>query len=139
MFFRCLNCIFAKKADDLSITIDGGKWYAKKVQEVLSEKPESSLAAIPLLPVTGWKKFPSGKIPEDFCYGTIYEHIISSAKLIGVDGEPGVTANVHTAKPITKGRFSNQDMSKICRIAGRADIVLSRLWYRHLIPMMTKM
>ena len=81
MFFRCLNCILAKKADDLSITIDGGKWYAKKVQEVLSRvpKPESSLAPIPLLPVTGWKKFPSGKIPKDFCYGTIYEHIISSA------------------------------------------------------------
>ena len=89
------------------ISVDGGKWYAKKVQEVLSKVPkqDSGTSPVPLLPVTGWKKFPSGKIPKDFCYGTIYEHIISSAKLIGLGGEPDVTADVNTSKPMSKGRW----------------------------------
>lgn len=95
----------AGKSNELMIAVDGGKWYSKKVQEVLSRVRKEDIAvSIPVLPLTGWKKFPSGKIPNSFCYGTIYEHIIASCKLKGVDGNPDITTDVNTTKPMKKGR-----------------------------------
>ena len=74
-------CIDAKQDGKISIAVDGGKWYAKKVQNILGENTNQTDSAIPILPVTGWKEFPSCTIPESFCYGSIYQHIIASAKL----------------------------------------------------------
>ena len=87
------------------ISIDGGKWYGKKVQQVLSQVQtkdgQYSSHAVPVFPVLGWKSFPSVKIPKDFCYGGIYEHIISTAKLCGLDGDPDVSTDFNTTKPMT--------------------------------------
>jgi hypothetical protein len=31
----------------------------------------------PILPVTGWKDVPSAPFPEGYCFGTLYNHIIT--------------------------------------------------------------
>lgn len=98
----------AGKAEDLLVSIDGGKWYGKKVQQVLNQvqakgDPTCS-SAVPVLPVVGWKEFPSVKVPSDYSYGTIYEHIITNAKLSGLDGDPDITTDFNTTKPMMKGR-----------------------------------
>ena len=106
---------------DISITVDGGKHYQAKVEAFLqslantSSNPHTPLQpqAVPqppVLPVTGWKPFPSQTIPSQFCYGTIYQHIISSAKLVNADSDDGDddgenTADFGTAKPMRKGRY----------------------------------
>ncbi|ESO85263.1 hypothetical protein LOTGIDRAFT_167838 [Lottia gigantea] len=78
---RCSECIEFKKTDIL-ISVDGGIWCEQKVSAVLNAARSNSPASnIPLLPASGWQKFPSGTIPKGFCYGRIYEHIIQTAKI----------------------------------------------------------
>jgi len=61
---------------------------------------------LPCLPITGWKKFPSKSIPNGFCYGSIYEHIVSTTVLLPAGGNDGDTNAVDfsTGKPMRKGR-----------------------------------
>ena len=72
-----------------------------QVQNILGEN------TTPILPVTGWKEFPSSTIPESFCYGSIYQHIISSAKLYDPktgQSSPTLSTDFNTSKPMKKGR-----------------------------------
>ena len=73
------------------------------IQKASSTASSASLSSPPpLLPVIGWKAFPSGTIPESFCYGSIYSYIIETARLTGDSGEN--SADLGTAKPMQKGR-----------------------------------
>ena len=65
---------------------------------------------MPLLPTTGWKNFPSACLPPGFCYGSINEHIISTATLTSLgqnasdSEEDSNITDFHTSKPMLKGR-----------------------------------
>ena len=87
----------ARNCNELPLSIDGGKWFAEKVQ-VLStvKKLDSNSSFVPVMPISGRKKFPFAKIPRKFCYGTIYTHIIANANLQGVDGDTDITIDVNT-------------------------------------------
>ena len=121
--FRVTDCVSAGNTA-ISIAVDGGKPYEAKVQKLLRSLgstrtsdqpgPSTSTAATivppqpPVLPVTGWKAFPSQTIPLSFSYNSIYEHIITTATLTSTqssDESDGNAADVGTAKPMRKGRF----------------------------------
>lgn len=56
----CFDCSATGKADDMLITVNGGKWYQQKVTEALKQLTKKDTPPpIPVLPVTGWKPFPS--------------------------------------------------------------------------------
>ncbi|XP_048730406.2 uncharacterized protein LOC125647675 [Ostrea edulis] len=124
---RCLECIESKNTD-IIISVDGGIWYEEKVREVLSTaRSKSSADMIPLLPTSGWQKFPSGSIPKGFCYGRIYEHIILTAKVYekksktstsDSESEDNLT-DFNTSKPMVKGRqyFASGHVKDIKSIA----------------------
>ncbi|XP_056023104.1 uncharacterized protein LOC130046326 isoform X2 [Ostrea edulis] len=124
---RCLECIESKNTD-IIISVDGGIWYEEKLREVLSTaRSKSSADMIPLLPTSGWQKFPSGNIPKGFCYGRIYEHIILTAKVYekksktstsDSESEDNLT-DFNTSKPMVKGRqyFASGHVKDIKSIA----------------------
>ena len=59
----------------------------------------------PVLPITGWKTFPSVTIPDGFCYGSIYNHVIETAKMTNADtGASHGLQDFSTSKPMKKGR-----------------------------------
>ena len=61
----------------------------------------------PCLPIVGWKPFPGHSIPVGFCYGSIYEHLVTSAVLIPLqtaDDDGAVDRDYVTGKPLRKGR-----------------------------------
>lgn len=102
-----LSCINSKNTYIVTcISLDGGKWYEQKVNKVLSAAlKESTTETIPLLPATGWLKFPSGTIPTGFCYGRIYEHIIQTARVYqknvsNSDSEEDNLTDFNTSKPM---------------------------------------
>ncbi|KAL3891606.1 hypothetical protein ACJMK2_003861 [Sinanodonta woodiana] len=109
----CLDCMQSKNTD-IVIHVDGGKWYEQKVSAVLSSvRTSKSTEAVPFLPTSQWNNFPSINIPKGFCYGTIYEHIISTAKVhtyqsADSESEDNLT-DFNTSKPMLKGRqyFTN--------------------------------
>ncbi|XP_071085447.1 uncharacterized protein [Haliotis cracherodii] len=114
---RCQECIRAQQDTDISISIDNGKWYQIKVQDVLaslnSSSPCSAVTQTPTPPITGWKAFPSGNIPPTFSYGDIYQYIIASARLQPLpqvtpindgDDDDDQDNTFSTAKPTKKGR-----------------------------------
>jgi hypothetical protein len=115
---RCKACLASTTANNIVITIDNGRWYAKKVQEAAAALIQPSTSAVtplqdagrtadhpPCVPVLGWKPFPSKSIPSGFCYGSVYEHIISTAVLLPAGGvvESGGD-DYSTGKPMRKGR-----------------------------------
>ena len=104
--FRCLNCIKSGQSGEIIISIDGGTWYQKKVAAVLKSSCSSNpVNEVPLLPTVGWKKFPSQSIPKGFSYGTIYEHVISTAAVYDSnDGKADSLSDFSTSKPMLKGR-----------------------------------
>ena len=106
--FRCHSCLKAGEDGDIHVAIDGGKWYALKVQKVIQESNSNATdIEIPVLPVNGWKKFPSGPIPSSFCYGIIYEHIITTARLVNQEtgkADADMCTDFNTTKPMNKGR-----------------------------------
>jgi len=112
VYYICQECIEAGESKDIIISIDGGKWYQKKVNEVLSQVRGDSnpTETIPLLPTTGWRNFPSACLPPSFCYGSIYEHIISTATQTSLgqnfsdSEEDNNITDFHISKPMLKGR-----------------------------------
>lgn len=89
--------------NEIVISIDGGKWFQKKVSKLLKESCVQNPTQVPILPVAGWNTFPSCRIPESFCYGIIHEHIIETAVLYDSDGDQNIT-DFGTSKPMAKGR-----------------------------------
>ena len=70
------------------------------------------MSDVPLLPYSGWGKFPSnsGNMPQHFNKGHIHHHIIESVQFINQDyvinndddEEDEDIEDVHTAKPMKK-------------------------------------
>jgi hypothetical protein len=87
LFFICKACIEAGGEKDIIISIDEGKWFQKKVQQVLVDVQDKDKTEVPVLPVSGWKTFPAISLPNGLCYGSIYDHIIASAKVSAIDGD----------------------------------------------------
>ena len=67
----------------------------------------------PVLPIGGWKPFPTATLPQLFSYGHIYHHLIESAIFVKPTATPGdgsedsdgdMTLDVGTEKPMRKGR-----------------------------------
>lgn len=121
--FRVTECIKSGQTD-ISIAVDGGKHYQAKVEEYLRSlstvpshgqpQSRSPLKVIaqpqpPVLPISGWKPFPSTTIPSNFSYDSIYRHMITTATVSSVnssDDEDGENhADFGTAKPLRKGRY----------------------------------
>ena len=114
-FLRCLTCIEAGQDGNIVITVHGGKWFEAKAQHLLNLMSTMHCAASstasqglpPILPVTGWKDFPSCVIPSQFCYGNIYRFLIATSNLMNTD-ENGDSdensADVSVSKPMHKGR-----------------------------------
>ena len=62
----------------------------KKVAEYYqqqSNKTATSYDPCPstILPITGWKTFPSVDVPKDFNYGHIHHHIAESVQFVHID------------------------------------------------------
>lgn len=85
--------------------VDRGKWYDLKVQQL---KPTTSVTSTPILPISGWKTFPSSAIPEHFNYGHIYHYLVDSVANFNLDllddGEDELD-DISTAKPFSKGEW----------------------------------
>ena len=79
--FRIETCISQGRDGDISVSLDGGYWYEQKKRNV---KPAIGVNArcqeVPILPISGWKRFPSRDIPDSFNKGYIYHYIYESAK-----------------------------------------------------------
>ncbi|XP_060588673.1 uncharacterized protein LOC132744083 [Ruditapes philippinarum] len=101
---RCKACLEAGGKNDIVVSIDEGKWFQKKVQEVLANVQSTDTSTVPVLPVTGWKDFPSASLPEGYCYGTIYYHVITTAKVDYGKNESEDLTDFNTSKPLMKGR-----------------------------------
>ncbi len=102
---RVSSCISAKKHTELSVSVDGGKWYANKLAS-LGDVASSSSAVDAIQQDHRWKPFPTNKIPTNFNAGTIYHHLIESVQF--VDSATGETdrpyEDLHTAKPLKRGK-----------------------------------
>ncbi|XP_053385028.1 uncharacterized protein LOC123537474 isoform X2 [Mercenaria mercenaria] len=110
---RCRDAIVSGRSKEIDEGVDNGKWYELKRKEV-SGKTDRKGPTLP--PITGWKKFPSRPIPENFNYGHIYHYLLESVKL--PDG--GNSSDVDnlgdmTAKPLRKGEqyVKSQSLSSI--------------------------
>lgn len=104
------GCIEAKQHHTIDPSIDGGNWYEIKRRQ---KQANQTAPAPPILPIFGWKKFPTASLPDNFNYGHIHHHIIESVQsnCIGdihredkSDSEENDTNDVHTAKPLRKGK-----------------------------------
>jgi hypothetical protein len=119
LVFRVKDCISAGQGDKIDPSIDGGKWYKSK-QQASQPIQSSSQSHPPVLPISGWKKFPSKTIPESFNHGHIHHHIIESVQhvtewQVKQDGVPRKDSDssseeddsldLHTAKPLRKGKL----------------------------------
>ena len=67
----------------------------------------------PVLPIGGWKAFPSAIMPQLSSYGHIYHHLIESAVFVkptatrvdhSEESDDDMTLDVGTEKPMRKGR-----------------------------------
>ncbi|KAL5020002.1 hypothetical protein ScPMuIL_002894 [Solemya velum] len=107
---RCLDCINAGKASEIVITVDGGKWFEMKVLQqnstsVTTDGIVKTKVQPPIVPIIGWKDFPSVAIPNGFSYGTIYSHLISTSRLQTCSDDEGDSDDdYHTSKPLKKSR-----------------------------------
>ena len=93
------------ESSNLSITIDSGKWYAKKLEELTdgNRDPKIGRPQRPTLtlPICGWKKFPSQNIPDSFNKGHIHFYMYESARIIGQNGND-CDINYATSKPFDR-------------------------------------
>ncbi|MCG7868599.1 MAG: YqaJ viral recombinase family protein [Candidatus Thiodiazotropha taylori] len=91
---------------DLDISVDSGKWYTLKAQNKLTP---AQVDAVPLLPYSGWKKFPScpNDIPKLFNQGHIHHHIVESVQFVNAEEISNESdediEDLHTAKPLIRG------------------------------------
>lgn len=77
---RVASCISSGQSANLDVSVDGGHWYDVKC------KTRTTTSSIPILPISGWKKFPSTNIiPSNFNDGHMYHYIIESVQDVGVD------------------------------------------------------
>jgi hypothetical protein len=120
LIFRVTDTIDAGNADNIDITVDGGKPYQQKVQRTLNTLASQIQAAPsepsdstppPPPPITGWKKFPGHSVPKDFNYGQIYNYIERSAKFFsvselgnGIDSDDDDGLDYSTGKSLKRGR-----------------------------------
>ncbi|XP_048747533.2 uncharacterized protein LOC125659796 [Ostrea edulis] len=102
---RCKDAI--RKNVKIDLGIDDGKWHDIKKAPV---HPDNQ---VPLLPISGWKKFPANHVPKHFNYGHIYHYLVESLSAYGMtdenstdtDEEKHEEGDVHTSKSFTKGKF----------------------------------
>ena len=106
------NCIDSGQAEQIDISVDDGKWH----QLLSKPREERNSSNIPILPITGWKKFPSVTIPKNFNDGHMYHHIVESVQNMDIglsynncsdddsSEDEGDTRDIHTAKPLRKGK-----------------------------------
>lgn len=113
--FSVENCISSGQADNIDVSVDGGKWYKIKCGVSSAEQVSNR---VPLLPITGWKPFPSVTIPENFNTGHMYHHIVESVENVNIslsfnhaqsdvdDSEAEDDGkDIHTSKPLKKGKI----------------------------------
>ena len=92
---------------DISVGIDDGTWYSAKLANSKRSQPRNT-ADIPLLPYSGWKKFPTvPEIPTHFNTGHVHHHIVESVQYMDAvctnsDSEEEIE-DVHTSKPLKRG------------------------------------
>jgi hypothetical protein len=122
IFLGFLSCHAAGVANDIVITVDGGKWYALKLQRFMEEElrqrtangtlTSSSTAPPPIPPMTGWKDFPAFTIPKNFQYGDIRQYIMNGPPLISMtqptqqcqESSDEDASDFSTTKPLRRGR-----------------------------------
>ena len=97
--------------------MDGGRWYTLKVEKIKQNIPTQASTGIPLLPYSGWGKFPSHgpQMPKHFNKGHIHHHIVESVQFLNEDtfdddsdsdgdcDDDCDIEDLHTAKPMKKG------------------------------------
>ena len=95
MICRETNCIDSGQAEQIDISVDNGKWHQL---------------------LTGWKKFASVTIHNNFNDGHMYHHIVESVQNMDIglshnncsdddsSEDEGDTRDIHTAKPLRKGK-----------------------------------
>ncbi|XP_060596640.1 uncharacterized protein LOC132750648 [Ruditapes philippinarum] len=104
---RVKMCIEARRDGDISLNVDGGKWYDIKLEKLKQENPSQVNGSIP--PITGWNIFPSVLLPKHFNQGHIHHHIVESVQFIGQIESTGTEncendiEDLHTSKPLKKG------------------------------------
>jgi len=96
--FRCQTALKAKV--DIDPSVDQGKWYELKSAEI-----STSDESVPILPVTGWKAFPSNPsgIPAFFNNGSVYHYLVESVSSFNVCNEE-CEKDIHTSKDYSKGK-----------------------------------
>lgn len=114
--FRIASCHAAGGAKDIVITVDGGKWYALKLQQFVEETVRQGMSSAnvlnnppPLPPVTGWKDFPAFAIPKTFSYGDIRQYVMNGPSLVSTSQNSAGssdedTNDFSTTKPLRRGR-----------------------------------
>lgn len=113
--YRVESCIQAGQQNKLDPSIDGGKWQEAKQQlQKQKDQQQQQSQQSPLLPIVGWKNFPSKNIPSTFNYGNIYHYIVESVQnMPSVQDVEDCDTNcddnrdrvdLHTAKPLRKGK-----------------------------------
>ena len=115
LLFMCIcrvgSCIAAGEHNKLDPAIDGGKWWEAKEKEQQHVQPQQHPPDVAVLPILGWKAFPSRQIPRSFNYGNIYHHIVESVQNLqqsipdeDSDDDCPEDVDIHTAKPLRKGK-----------------------------------
>lgn len=88
-FCMCKRCIDAGDIGSLSVAVDGGKWFEKKLHDhcTKSDVPSQFNQHASFLTTTGFKTFPSTNIPKLFNHGHIFHHVVESVQMITAEGE----------------------------------------------------
>ena len=107
------NCISAGEQDNITICIDGGKWYALKMEKIKQNVQTQTNTGFPLLPYSGWGNILSHgpQMPKHFNEGHIHHHIVESDQFLNEDtfddkidsDDDCDIEDLHTAKPLRKG------------------------------------
>ena len=70
---RVRDCVNSGSHHTLDPSIDNGKWLASKILKERSDvQGKCSVNAVPFIPSSGWRVFPSHNIPSLFNYGHVH-------------------------------------------------------------------
>jgi len=102
---RVRDCVNSGNHHTLDPSIDNGKWLASKILKERSDvQGKCSVSAVPFIPSSGWRVFPSRNIPSLFNYGHVHYYALESIQNIDdtQDIEDGL--GHMTDKPLKNGR-----------------------------------
>ena len=102
---RLRDCVNSGNHHTLDPSIDNGKWLASKILKERSDvQGKCSVNAVPFIPSSGWRVFPSHNIPSLFNYGHVHYYALKSIQNIDdtQDIEDGL--GHMTDKPLKNGR-----------------------------------